>query len=120
MAESQKSKTTVVLIYPGAAKGLNSQAQQFIGSREFPANFRFLLDPDYKFTKAYGLRWDAPKETAHPSSFVIDREGKVVFAQISKSHGGHVAVNSLLKIPPTGLAPVESGLCILNSAGVLK
>ena len=95
--EFAKLKTTVVLIYPGSAKGLNTQAREFIGSREFPANFRFLLDPDYKLTNAYGLRWDAPRETAYPSSFVIGRDGKVTFAQISKSHGGRVSAKDLLK-----------------------
>ena len=95
--EFAKLKTTVVLIYPGSAKGLNTQAKEFLGSREFPANFRFLLDPDYKLTNAYGLRWDAPRETAYPSSFAIDRDGKVTFAQISKSHGGRVSAKDLLK-----------------------
>ena len=95
--EFSKLKTTVVLIYPGSAKGLNTQAKEFIGSREFPANFRFLLDPDYKLTNAYGLRWDAPNETAYPSSFVIGRDGKIAFAKVSKSHGGRVSAKDLLR-----------------------
>lgn len=90
-------KTTVVLVYPGPAKGLNTHAQEFIGSREFPANFRFVVDPDYKLTDAYGLRWDAPRETAYPSTFVIGRDGKITFARISKSHGGRVTAKELLK-----------------------
>lgn len=98
--EFAESKATVVLIYPGSAKGLNTQAKEFIGSREFPANVRFLLDPDYKLTNAYGLRWDAPNETAYPSSFVIDRDGKIAFAKISRSHGGRVAAKDLLKALP--------------------
>ena len=99
--EFANSKTTVVLIYPGSAKGLNAQAKEFVGSREFPANFRFLLDPDYKLTNSYGLRWEAPRETAYPSSFVINRDGKVMFAQISKSHGGRAAAKDLLKALPS-------------------
>lgn len=93
-------KATIVLIYPGAAQGLNSQAKQFIGSRDFPANIRFLVDPDFKVTNAYNLRWNAPNETAYPASFVIDRNGKVTFAMISKTHGGRVPTKDLLKALP--------------------
>jgi thioredoxin-dependent peroxiredoxin len=94
----EKSKTTIVLVYPGDAKGLNSHAKQFIGSREFPSNIRFLLDPDFQLVNAYGLRWNEPQETAYPASFVIAPNGKVSFAKISKSHAGRVAAKELLEI----------------------
>jgi hypothetical protein len=29
-----------------------------------PAAYRILLDPEYKFTQAYDLPWDAPPERA--------------------------------------------------------
>jgi hypothetical protein len=55
------------------------------------------MDPDYKFTNAYRLRWDAPRETAYPSTFVIDRERKVRFAKVSKTHGGRATASEVLK-----------------------
>lgn len=78
----------VLLVYPGPGDNLKMRAQEFLVNKPMPANFDLLLDPDYSFTNQYGLRWDAPKETAYPSTFLIEQGGKVVFAKISKTHGG--------------------------------
>jgi thioredoxin-dependent peroxiredoxin len=56
-----------------------------------------VTDPDYTFTNQYHLRWDAEKETAYPSTFVIDPTGKIRFAQISKTHGGRVKAATALE-----------------------
>ena len=75
---------------------LGAYAQSSLGTGA--ANVALLvLDPDYSFTKAYGLRWDAPKETAYPSSFIIGKDGKVAFAHVSKKHGDRVGVKTVLK-----------------------
>ncbi|MCL5745797.1 MAG: peroxiredoxin family protein [Acidobacteria bacterium] len=63
----------VVMIYPGPGQDLPSRAKEFAVDKQFPDNFYLLLDPDYRFTNLYGLRWNAPKETAYPSTFLIDR-----------------------------------------------
>ncbi len=76
----------VLFVYPGPAEDLQAHATAFTDSRPLPANFRILLDPDYTFTNAYGLRWNAPKETAYPSTFVLDRKGTITFAEISREH----------------------------------
>ena len=55
-----------------------------------------MLDPGYAFTNLYGLRWDAPKETAYPATFVLDRGGVVRFANVSRSHGGRTPVAEVL------------------------
>jgi len=68
----------------------------FISGKDVPSNFRLLLDPDYLFTLAYGLRWEAPSETAYPASFVIDRSGVVRFAHVSREHGGRTPVTDIL------------------------
>lgn len=78
----------VLLVYPGPAKGLNQKAEEFIKGKTVPEHFELLVDPDYTFTKAYHLRWDAPMETAYPSTFVIQKDGKITFAKVSMSHGG--------------------------------
>lgn len=86
----------VVMVYPGPAAQLAAHAQEFLQHKQWPANFIFLLDPNYAFTNAYGLRWDAPKETAYPSTFIVGRDGKVSFAKISKTHGGRSSVQAVL------------------------
>jgi peroxiredoxin Q/BCP len=86
----------VVMVYPGPAKALEAKAREFLASKEWPTDFVFLLDPDYAFTNAYGLRWDAPKETAYPATFVIDRDRTVRFSKISKTHGGRTTAAEIL------------------------
>ena len=56
-----------------------------------------LLDPGFTFTQAYRLRWDAPNETAYPSTFVVDTHGTITFARTSRSHGDRVPVAGVLK-----------------------
>jgi peroxiredoxin Q/BCP len=86
--EIQAAGARVVWIYPGPAEDVQKRAEEFAPGRPFPANFRFVLDPNYVFTLAYDLRWDAPQETAYPSTFVIDRTGIVRYALVSRAHGG--------------------------------
>lgn len=94
----EKNSARVLFLYPGPADGLKEHARAFMASRELPAPFRILLDPDYSFTEAYGLRWDAPGETAYPSTFVVDRHGTVTFAQSSRGHGERVPAAAVLRV----------------------
>ncbi len=88
----------VLLVYPGPSDQLQAKAGEFLGETKLPPNFTLLIDPDYDFTTQYALRWDAPNETAYPSTFVIDQAGVVKFAQVSKSHGGRADVKQVLKV----------------------
>lgn len=92
----------VLFIYPGPPDNLEARAKEFAADKSLPENFDLLLDPDYKFTNSYGLRWDAPKETAYPSTYLIGKDGKVFFSKISKSHGGRMDASELAKVlnPP--------------------
>ena len=85
----------VLWVYPGPADGLTGHAQTFAGT-DVPPTFRILVDPAYTFTMAYGLRWDAPSETAYPATFVIDQSGTVRFAQVSREHGGRTLATDVL------------------------
>jgi peroxiredoxin len=89
--------TRVVMIYPGPGQDLGMHAREFMAGKTFPNNFDLLLDPDYKFTNLYGLRWDAPQETAYPSTFLLDRQGAVFFAKIGKEHGGRTTALEILE-----------------------
>ena len=92
------AKVRVVLVYPGPADNLGKRATEFVADKNLPDNFDMLLDPGYEFTNLYGLRWDAPSETAYPSTFLIDQKGIVFFSKISKSHGGRTKSAELLDI----------------------
>lgn len=86
----------VVWVYPGPTEEVQKRAEEFAAGKSFPANFRFVLDPDYKFTQSYSLRWDAPQETVYPSTFVIDRGGIVRYSLVSKAHGGRATAADVL------------------------
>jgi len=85
--EIKAAGAQVLLVYPGPSKELQAHAEEFIGDK-LPAGYTLVIDPDYAFTKAYNLRWDEPKETAYPSTFVVGKDLKVGFAKVSKSHAG--------------------------------
>ena len=87
----------VVLVYPGPADQLKAHAEEFFKNKTFSDSFRLLIDPDYKFTNAYGLRWDAARETAYPSTFVIDRQNVIHFVKVSKTHGDRASAADVVK-----------------------
>ena len=87
----------VLMVYPGPADDLKAHATGFLQDKNWPKDFLFVLDPDYTFTKSYGLRWDGEKETAYPSTFIIDMGNKVQFAHVSHEHGDRVGSAAVLK-----------------------
>jgi peroxiredoxin len=94
--EFKAAGAQVLFIYPGPPDGLKEKAAEFVKARDYPAHFTILLDPDYTFTTAYGLRWEGKNETAYPSTFVIDGKRKVSFAKVSTSHGDRAKVLDVL------------------------
>ncbi len=87
----------VLMIYPGPADDLAGHAREFFGDVELPPHFTVLIDPDYTFTNAWHLRWDAPRETAYPSTFVVGKDGKITYAKVSQEHGGRANIGDVLK-----------------------
>jgi peroxiredoxin Q/BCP len=101
IADAKKLKelcASVFFVYPGPSTELQAKANDFTEDFDFPDNFYFTLDPDYSMINKYGLRWDAPKETAYPSTFVIDKSGKIVYSKISKTHGGRAKTDEVLEV----------------------
>jgi peroxiredoxin Q/BCP len=86
----------VVLVYPGPVEQLTERAQQFLRGNELPQNFTIVTDPGYEMTNEYHLRWDAERETAYPSTFIVDPKLKVTFAKVSKSHGGRTKPSDII------------------------
>jgi peroxiredoxin Q/BCP len=93
----------VLMVYPGPADDLKAHANGFLQDKNWPNDFLFVLDPDYSFTKSYGLRWDASNETAYPSTFIIDTENKVQFAHVGKVHGDRVSLAAVLEALNKGM-----------------
>ena len=87
----------VLLVYPGPPADLGAHANEFLAKAgKLPANFHLVIDPDYKFTNQYDLRWNAEAETAYPSTFLIDRSGKIFFRKISHDHGDRTTAAAVL------------------------
>lgn len=95
--EFDKQGVQLVLVYPGPADLLTEHAEEFKGSRQFPSNFHYVTDPDYKFTNAWGLRWEALRETSYPSTFIIGTDNKVKYGVTSTSHGGRASAAAVLE-----------------------
>jgi peroxiredoxin len=89
--------TRVLLVYPGPPADLDQHAKDFLEKQaELPADIVLVTDPDYTVTNLYGLRWDAPHETAYPSTFVLDKKGMIVFEKISHGHGDRLSAEDAL------------------------
>ena len=100
IAKAQQLKDAggqVLFVYPGPAENLTDRAEEFTKGKTLPENFHFTTDPNYKFTDTWGLRWDVPRETAYPSTFVIDQQGVIRFAKISNTHGDRANPADVLK-----------------------
>ena len=90
-------KARVLLVYPGPPADLDSHAKDFLTKQsELPANITLVVDPDYKMTNLYELRWQGEHETAYPATFVLDKNGTVQFEKISRSHGDRTTAEEVL------------------------
>jgi peroxiredoxin len=91
----------LLLVYPGMASQLDDRAKEFLGKEDaLPANFHLVIDPGFTVTNLYGLRWNADRETAYPSTFLLDRTGKVLFVKISHTHGDRATTADILGALP--------------------
>jgi peroxiredoxin Q/BCP len=96
-ADFAARKANVVLVYPGPPADLDQHAKEFLAKQaDLPSNIKLVIDPDYKMTNMYGLRWDAPHETAYPSTFILDASGTILFEKISHSHGDRTSADDIL------------------------
>ena len=94
--ELAAARTNVVFVYPGVAKDLTAKSKEFLVDKQLPSGFNMVIDQDYEVVNAYHLRWQAPRETAYPSTFVIDPTGVIRYAKISQTHGDRAPVKEVL------------------------
>ena len=96
-AEFATKNVEVLLVYPGPPADLDQHAKDFLAKQtDLPANIVLVTDPDYTMTNAYGLRWDAPHETAYPSTFILDKNQTVMFEKISHTSGERLSAKDAL------------------------
>jgi peroxiredoxin len=100
-ADFAAKNASVILVYPGPPAKLDQHAKEFLAQQpNLPTNVVLVIDPDYALTNRYGLRWDAPGETAFPSTFILDRKGTIIFEKISREHADRTTANEILaRIP---------------------
>ena len=96
--ELQKLKATVVLVYPGKAEQLTERAKEFLKDTKLPAPLVLVTDPNFTFITQHTLRWDAPGETAYPSTFVLDGNRRVQYVKISRTHGDRAKTEEVLEV----------------------
>lgn len=89
-------RADVVFVYPGVSKDLTAKSKEFLADKQLPTGFTMVVDQDYEVVNTYRLRWDAPRETAYPSTFVIDPTGVIRYAKISQTHGDRAPVKEVL------------------------
>jgi peroxiredoxin Q/BCP len=100
-SEFRAKNTRVLLVYPGPPADLDQHAKEFLAKQsELPSDIFLVTDPDYAVTNQYGLRWDAPHETAYPSTFILNGKGIIVFEKISHTHGDRLSAEDALEHLP--------------------
>ena len=87
----------VILVYPGEEERLMQQAKRFLGSRRLPEPLTLVADPGMKMVQQWGLRWNKPRETAYPATFLIKSNGRVAWSKVSDSHAGRSSVDEILR-----------------------
>lgn len=100
-ADFAAKNASVILVYPGPPANLDQHAKEFLAQQpSLPTNVLVVIDPEYVLTNRYDLRWDAPGETAYPSTFILDRNGTIIFEKISREHADRTTANEILtRIP---------------------
>ncbi len=88
---------TVLFVYPGPPADLDAHAKEALAKQAaLPTNIVLVTDPDYAATNLYGLRWDAPHETAYPSTFLLKQGGTVTWEKVSHGHGDRTTAEDVL------------------------
>jgi thioredoxin-dependent peroxiredoxin len=90
------ARADVLFVYPGVAKDLLEKSKEFLAEKQLPTGFNLAIDQDYAVVDAYRVRWRAPRETAYPSTFVIDPTGVIRYAKISQTHGDRAPMSDIL------------------------
>ncbi len=92
-AEFQKRDAEILLVYPGDRMRIPeflAAVEAAAGEKKTP--FPVLLDEDLKAVTALGIRDDLAK----PSTYIVDKEGKLRFAYVGSSLADRPSVKAML------------------------
>ena len=64
---------------------------------DLPEPLVMVRDRGHEDGRKWGLRWNAPKETAYPATYIVDRHGRIRWKKVSQSHAGRSTVEEILK-----------------------
>ena len=109
-AQFSEKPSSVVFVYPGEREDLAKHASEFVGRHDMPEDFYLVLDSQFRLTKAYGLKWNALRETAYPCTLIVDRKGVIRFVKASAHRGGRTTPDDVLShLDDARVAYVEQG-----------
>ncbi|HET7183318.1 MAG TPA: redoxin family protein [Terriglobales bacterium] len=88
------------LVYVAAEKrGGMFRPEKFLA--EHPVSYPFLLDEDRRVTKAYGVYHALGRDAfniAHPATFVVNREGKILMIYVGMDQHDRMPVQAILEV----------------------
>lgn len=91
-----KTAARVIVVYPGDGPQLARRAQAFLGSRRLIEPIVIVRDDAMEMVTQWGLRWDSPRETAYPATYVIDKNGRVAWSKVSRSHADRATTEEII------------------------
>ena len=69
---------------------INAKTRRFIDEGRLRERVRFLADPESRLIETLGLRKEDPEPieagVAHPATYLLDREGRVRFADVREDY----------------------------------
>ena len=88
------------LVYVAAEKrGGMFRPEKFLA--DHPVSYPFLLDEDRRVTKAYGVYHALGRDAfniAHPATFVVNREGKILMIYVGMDQHDRMPVQAILEV----------------------
>ena len=86
LREELRGVEDLVILYVMAEGQINAKTRRFIDEGRLRQHVRFLADRDSRLIEALGLLVSDPEPieagVAHPATYLLDREGRVRFADV--------------------------------------
>jgi peroxiredoxin len=91
----------LVILYVLAEGQINAKTRRFIDEGRLRERVRFLADRDSRLIDALGLRVEDPEPieegVAHPATYLLDRQGRVRFADVREDYHIWLDPNAVLE-----------------------